>query len=46
MTVCIDVSFFGHPELYGARIETGYVITKSGCEPLCPEMDARLTTDL
>ncbi|MDD3366567.1 MAG: Xaa-Pro peptidase family protein [Sphaerochaetaceae bacterium] len=39
MTVCIDVSFFGHPEFHGARIETGYVITETGCEPLSPEMD-------
>ena len=28
MTVCIDVSFFGHPTLYGARIESGFVITE------------------
>ncbi len=39
MTVCVDVSFFGHPEFHGARIETGYVITDAGCEPLCPQMD-------
>lgn len=39
MTVCVDVSFFGHPEFHGARIETGYVITETGCEPLCPQMD-------
>lgn len=39
MTVCVDVSFFGHPTLHGARVETGYVITKDGCEPLCPELD-------
>ncbi len=30
MTVCVDVSFFGHPEFNGARIETGYEITDSG----------------
>lgn len=42
MTVCVDVSFFGHPEFHGARIETGYVITETGCEPLCPQMDAIL----
>ena len=23
MAVCIDVSFFGHPEYHGVRIETG-----------------------
>ena len=46
MTVCVDVSFFGHPEFHGARIETGYVITENGCEPLCPEMDAILSTNV
>lgn len=46
MTVCVDVSFFGHPKLHGARIETGYIITKNGCEPLCPEMDAMFAKDL
>lgn len=46
MTVCVDISFFGHPEFHGARIETGYVITEDGCEPLCPEMDARLCEDV
>ncbi len=44
MTVCVDVSFFGHPEFHGSRIETGYVITETGCEPLCPPMDAILST--
>ena len=43
MTVCIDVSFFGHPTLHGARIETGYEITESGPVPLSPMMDALLT---
>lgn len=46
MTVCVDVSFFGHPEFHGARIETGFVITETGCEPLCPEMDAFLSRDI
>jgi len=46
MTVCVDVSFFGHPEFHGARIETGYEITETGCEPLCPEMDAFLSKDI
>jgi Xaa-Pro aminopeptidase len=39
MTVCIDVSFFGHPELNGARIETGYEITEKGAVPLSKKMD-------
>jgi Xaa-Pro aminopeptidase len=45
MTVCVDVSFFGHPEFHGARIETGYAITETGYEPLCPEMDALFSKD-
>ena len=40
MTVCVDVSFFGHPEFNGVRIETGYEITESGSAPLSPKMDA------
>jgi Xaa-Pro aminopeptidase len=43
MTVCIDVSFFGHPEWHGARIETGYEITESGPAPFSPKMDKELT---
>ena len=40
MTVCVDVSFFGHPEFHGVRIETGYEITASGAVPFSPKMDA------
>ena len=40
ITVCIDVSFFGHPECNGARIETGYEITESGAVPFSKKMDA------
>ena len=43
MCVCIDVSFFGHPEWNGARIETGYEITENGPVPFSPKMDALLT---
>ena len=39
MTVCIDTSLFGHPSLNGIRMESGYVITNSGCEPLSPYVD-------
>lgn len=39
MTVCVDVSFFGHPEFNGLRIETGYVITENGAEPLSEKME-------
>ena len=40
MTVCIDVSFFGHPEFNGARIETGYEVTEIGVVPLSQKMDS------
>jgi len=39
MTVCVDVSFFGHPEFNGVRIETGYEITQNGPVPLSKKMD-------
>lgn len=46
MTVVIDISFFGHPVHHGVRIESGFVMTDKGFEPLSPEMDARLCADL
>ena len=46
MTVMVDVSFFGHPTLHGARIETGYIITETGCKPMSPKMDAYFSKDL
>lgn len=46
MAVMVDISFFNHPELHGARIETGYLITENGCEPLSPKMDAHFMKDL
>ncbi len=39
MAVCIDVSFFGHPEFNGVRIETGYRITGKGAVPFSAKMD-------
>lgn len=39
MTVCVDVSFFGHPEFNGVRIETGYEITEGGAVPFSQKMD-------
>ena len=42
MTLCVDVSFFGHPFLNGLRVETGYLITKNGAKPLAPKMEAEL----
>lgn len=44
MTVCVDVSFFGHPEWNGTRIETGYEITESGAVPMSPKMDEILSS--
>jgi Xaa-Pro aminopeptidase len=46
MAVCVDVSFFGHPEFHGARIETGYEITARGPVPMSPKMDAMFCSDL
>jgi len=43
MTVSIDVSFFGHPEFNGARIETGYEITENGAVPFSSKMDKLFT---
>ena len=43
MTVCVDVSFFGHPEFNGVRIETGYEITETGAVPLSAKMDRLLS---
>jgi Xaa-Pro aminopeptidase len=45
MTVCIDVSYFGHPEFHGVRIETGYEITEKGPVPMSPKMD-RVCTEI
>lgn len=46
MTVCVDVSFFGHPEFNGVRIETGYEITEKGAIPLSPKMDKIHTSEI
>jgi len=43
MAVCVDVSFFGHPEFNGARIETGYEITENGAIPFSQKMDKLFT---
>lgn len=45
MTVCVDVSLFGHPEFNGVRIETGYEISDHGPVPMSPKMD-HLCTEL
>lgn len=39
MTVCVDISFFGHPEFHGVRIETGYEITENGAVPFSEKLD-------
>ena len=46
MAVMVDVSFFGHPKFKGARIETGYIITETGCEPFSKKMDDYFMQDL
>ena len=43
MTVCIDVSFFGHPDFNGARIETGYEITAAGAVPFSEKIESLFT---
>ena len=43
MAVCVDVSFFGHPDWNGVRIETGFEITDKGAVPFSPKMDNLLT---
>jgi Xaa-Pro aminopeptidase len=45
MTVCLDLSFFGHPKFNGVRIETGYEITDKGPVPMSAKMD-RVCTDI
>ena len=45
MTVCVDVSLFGHPEFNGARIETGYEISGRDPLPMSPKMD-RVCTEI
>jgi len=45
MTVCVDVSLFGHPEFNGVRIETGYEISERGPVPMSPRID-RLCTQI
>ena len=39
LTVCIDVSLFGHPVFYGARLEAGYVVREGGAEPLSQSLE-------
>jgi hypothetical protein len=42
----VDVSFFGHPEFNGVRIETGYEIGPKGPIPLSPRMDKYLREEI
>ncbi len=39
MTVCVDISLFGMPDVPGARYETGFVIDEEGARPLAPDVD-------
>jgi Xaa-Pro aminopeptidase len=43
MAVCIDISFFGHPEWNGTRIETGYRVTENGAVPFSAKADRLMT---
>jgi Xaa-Pro aminopeptidase len=43
MAVCVDVSFFGHPDWHGARIETGFEIDEKGAIPFVKKMDTHLS---
>ena len=45
MTVCVDVSFFRHPEFNGIRIETGYEITDKGALPFSEKMESILLSE-
>ena len=46
MTMMIDVSMFGLPEVIGGRIETGYLITEGDPIPLSPKMDQLFATEI
>jgi Xaa-Pro aminopeptidase len=46
MAVCVDISFFGHPEFNGVRIETGYEIGESGPIPFSKKMDSLFLNDV
>ncbi|MBE6886116.1 MAG: aminopeptidase P family protein [Oscillospiraceae bacterium] len=39
MTICVDVSIFGHPVCNGIRIETSYEITENGPKAFSPMME-------
>jgi Xaa-Pro aminopeptidase len=42
LTVCTDISLFGHPVFHGARLECGYVIREHGAEPLSGNLEELL----
>ncbi len=42
LTVCIDISMFGHPVFHGSRLEAGYVIREHGAEPLSRNLEELL----
>ncbi len=42
MTVCVDVSVFSVPGVHGVRLESGYLITEEGAEPLSPFMEEKI----
>jgi Xaa-Pro aminopeptidase len=46
MTLCIDVSLWGHPTLHGIRVETAFLIREGGIEPLSPYMDKLIESQM
>jgi Xaa-Pro aminopeptidase/Xaa-Pro dipeptidase len=39
MVLAIDIALFGHKEIPGIRVETGYRVTSSGVVPFSPQME-------
>ena len=42
MVLCIDIALFGHREIPGIRVETGYRVTANGVVPFSPSMEKLL----
>lgn len=40
LTVCIDISLFGHPTFHGARHETGFVLRGDGAESMSESLES------
>lgn len=46
MAVNLDVSLFGLPTYYGARLEAGYFVTEKGVEPISEKFDELFTAEI